>query len=55
MSLPSPSWSPHVYADRRPFLIGRGKITAALRGIFEQQDFLEAETPILQVSPGNEE
>ena len=50
----SPWWAPHVYADRRPFLIGRARITAALRGWFAARDFVEAETAILQVSPGNE-
>ena len=50
----SPWWAPHLYADRRPFLIGRGRITAAVRGWFATQDFVEAETAILQVSPGNE-
>ncbi|MBS7537395.1 EF-P lysine aminoacylase EpmA [Ancylobacter lacus] len=50
----SPWWSPHVHADRRPFLLGRQHIAAALRGFFAARDFVEVETPILQVSPGNE-
>jgi lysyl-tRNA synthetase class 2 len=50
----SPWWAPHLYADRRPFLIGRTQITAALRAWFAARDFVEAETAILQVSPGNE-
>lgn len=50
----SPWWAAHVYADRRPFLLARGRIMAALRGWFEARDFVEAETAILQVSPGNE-
>jgi lysyl-tRNA synthetase class 2 len=50
----SPWWAPHLYADRRPFLIGRARITAALRAWFAARDFVEAETAILQVSPGNE-
>jgi len=50
----SPWWAPHVYADRRPFLMVRGRIAAALRGWFGARDFVEAETAILQVSPGNE-
>ncbi len=50
----SPWWAPHLYADRRPFLIGRARIAAALRAWFGTQDFVEAETAILQVSPGNE-
>jgi lysyl-tRNA synthetase class 2 len=50
----SPWWAPDVYADRRPFLIGRARIAAALRAWFGRHDFIEAETAILQVSPGNE-
>jgi lysyl-tRNA synthetase class 2 len=50
----SPWWAAHVYADRRPFLLARGRITAAIRDWFGAQDFVEAETAILQVSPGNE-
>jgi lysyl-tRNA synthetase class 2 len=50
----SPWWAPHVYADRRPFLMARNRITAALRGWFSARDFVEAEVAILQVSPGNE-
>jgi lysyl-tRNA synthetase class 2 len=47
-------WAPHVHADRRPILLARGRITAAVRAWFGAQDFVEAETAILQVSPGNE-
>lgn len=50
----SPWWAPHVYADRRPFLIDRQKILAALRAFFAARDFVEVDTPILQISPGNE-
>ena len=50
----SPWWAPHLYADRRPFLIGRARVMAALRAWFTARDFVEAETAILQVSPGNE-
>lgn len=50
----SPPWAPQVYADRRPFLVARGRITAALRRSFEDAGFMEVETPILQRSPGNE-
>ena len=50
----SPAWSPHVYADRRPFLLARNRVAAAVRRWFAEQDFVEAETPILQHSPGNE-
>ena len=50
----SPWWSPDVHADRRPFLLARSRIAAALRGFFADRDFVEVETAILQVSPGNE-
>ena len=54
MTRSSPWWSPDVYADRRPFLLARNRITAATRVWFAAQDFVEVETAILQVSPGNE-
>lgn len=51
---PSPWWSAARYADRRPFLVARGAITRAVRAWFEEQRFVEVETAILAVSPGNE-
>src|SRR6202035_2150856 len=50
----SPFWAPHVHADRRPVLLARGRIVAALRAWFGGHDFVEVETGALQVSPGNE-
>ncbi len=50
----SPFWAPHVHADRRPFLLARNRIVAALRAWFAGHDFVEVETGALQVSPGNE-
>ncbi|MBY4592025.1 EF-P lysine aminoacylase EpmA [Rhizobium redzepovicii] len=50
----SPWWAPSVHADRRPFLIGRNAIQAALRGFFAREDFIEVDTAVLQISPGNE-
>ena len=50
----SPFWAPHVHADRRPALLARGRIVAALRSWFAGQGFVEVETGALQVSPGNE-
>jgi elongation factor P--(R)-beta-lysine ligase len=50
----SPFWAPHVHADRRPVLLARARITAALRGWFAGRGFIEVETGALQVSPGNE-
>jgi lysyl-tRNA synthetase class 2 len=51
---PSPWWSPARHADRRPFLAARGAVTKAVRAWFEEQGFVEVETGVLQVSPGNE-
>jgi lysyl-tRNA synthetase class 2 len=50
----SPWWDRQVHADRRPFLMARGKVRAALRGHFTAQGFVEVEAGILQMSPGNE-
>ncbi|TWB04471.1 EF-P lysine aminoacylase EpmA [Bradyrhizobium stylosanthis] len=50
----SPFWSPGRHLDRRPFLRARGAITGSLRGYFAEQGFVEVETSVLQVSPGNE-
>jgi lysyl-tRNA synthetase class 2 len=50
----SPFWSPDRHLDRRPFLLARGAMTGALRGFFAEQGFVEVETSVLQVSPGNE-
>jgi len=47
-------WAPHVHADRRPILLARGRIVAALRTWFDGHQFVEVETGALQVSPGNE-
>ncbi|HRY07725.1 MAG TPA: EF-P lysine aminoacylase EpmA [Hyphomicrobiaceae bacterium] len=59
-SLPAPSppplpwWHPDRHADRRPFLVARSRIKAALRAWFEAEGFVEVDTGCLQVSPGNE-
>ncbi len=50
----SPWWAPDVYADRRPFLLARNRMSAAVRAWFGGKDFVEVETAILQASPGNE-
>jgi lysyl-tRNA synthetase class 2 len=49
-----PFWLPGVHAARRPFLLKRGRIAAAVRAWFTAKDFIEVETSALQVSPGNE-
>jgi elongation factor P--(R)-beta-lysine ligase len=50
----SPWWSASRHADRKPLLQARAAITRALRAWFDEQGFVEVETGILQVSPGNE-
>jgi elongation factor P--(R)-beta-lysine ligase len=50
----SPFWAAQVHADRRPALLARGRIAAALRGFFAAGGFVEVETGVLAVSPGNE-
>ncbi len=54
MTPASPWWSPRRHADRRPALLARGRIQAALRAWFAARSFVEVETGALQVSPGNE-
>ncbi len=49
-----PFWNAGSHAARRPYLLARGRITAALRAWFAKRDFVEVETAALQVSPGNE-
>jgi lysyl-tRNA synthetase class 2 len=51
---PSPWWSPSVHADRRPILLARGRIEAAVRLYLAGHDFLMVDPPGLQRSPGNE-
>jgi len=51
---PSPFWSKDRHRDRRPFLLARNRIVAALRRWFENEGFLIVEPAALQVSPGNE-
>ena len=50
----SPWWAPDRHADRRPVLVARGRIKAAVRAHFEAQGFTEVECGALAVSPGNE-
>jgi lysyl-tRNA synthetase class 2 len=50
----SPFWAPDRHLDRRPFLQARAAITGTIRGFFADQGFVEVETSVLQVSPGNE-
>lgn len=50
----TPWWEPGRYADKRPFLVKRAAITERVRQLLREQGFAEVETPVLQVSPGNE-
>ena len=50
----SPWWTPTVHADRRPLLLARNRIEAALRGYLAAKDFVMVDPPGLQRSPGNE-
>lgn len=50
----SPWWSASRHRDRRPFLAARSAVTKAVRAWFDEQGFVEVETGILQISPGNE-
>ena len=50
----SPWWDVARHRDRRPFLLVRGRMLAAIRRWFEAEGFIEVDTSALQVSPGNE-
>ncbi|WP_338720645.1 EF-P lysine aminoacylase EpmA [Devosia sp. XK-2] len=50
----SPWWHPDRHADRRPALLARAHIEAAVRGWLADRDFLVVDPPGLQRSPGNE-
>jgi lysyl-tRNA synthetase class 2 len=49
-----PWWTPQNHTDRRPLLVKRGLLKAAIRGYFQTQDFIEVECGALVTSPGNE-
>jgi lysyl-tRNA synthetase class 2 len=49
-----PFWHQGVHADRRPLLLARGRVKAALQGWFAARDFTAVECGAVQVSPGNE-
>ncbi|MBM3521006.1 MAG: EF-P lysine aminoacylase GenX [Alphaproteobacteria bacterium] len=54
MPTPRPWFDPDNHADRRPLLLARNRITAAIRQWFAARDFIEVECGALQRSPGNE-
>jgi lysyl-tRNA synthetase class 2 len=47
-------WRPERFARKREFLAARERIVAATRGFFAAREFVEVETPALQVCPGME-
>ncbi len=47
-------WRPERLAARRPYLMARARIVAEVRAFFAERNFIEVETPGLQVSPGIE-
>ncbi len=47
-------WRPHRHADRRPLLLARNRIQAAVRVWLAAQDFIEVDPAALAISPGNE-
>jgi lysyl-tRNA synthetase class 2 len=49
-----PWWDAQTHADRRPLLLKRGRLKAAIRAHFEAQGFTEVECGALVASPGNE-
>ena len=50
----SPFWTAERHSARRPGLLVRAKLKSAIRTHLEARDFLEVETGIVQISPGNE-
>jgi elongation factor P--(R)-beta-lysine ligase len=47
-------WHPDRFRRREPYLAARRRIIAAIRAFFAERDFVEVDTPALQVSPGLE-
>lgn len=50
----NPWWSPQTHADRRPILMARSRIQAAIRDWLAAEGFTEVDPPALVASPGNE-
>jgi lysyl-tRNA synthetase class 2 len=45
-------WDRETHADRRPILLARGRVQAALRAWFTDQGFVEVDPPIWSPPPG---
>lgn len=54
MPAPSPWWDLDRHRDRRPGLLLRNRIKAAIRAWLADRGFIEIDAGALQVSPGNE-
>lgn len=54
MTADKPWWHPDRHEGRRPLLLARNRIQAAVRGWLAAEGFLEVDPAALQVSPGNE-
>ena len=54
MTTESPWWAPARHADRRPILLARNRMQAAIRAWFAAEGFTEVDPSALQRSPGNE-
>jgi lysyl-tRNA synthetase class 2 len=50
----TPWWNAQKHADRRPVLLARGRILAAMRLWLADQSFTEVDPAALAISPGNE-
>ena len=50
----TPWWTPRRHTDRRPLLLARNRIQAAMRLWLARAGFTEVDPAALQVSPGNE-
>ena len=50
----TPFWERRRHADRRPLLISRNRLQAAIRAYFADDGFIEVDPAGLQASPGNE-
>lgn len=47
-------WNPTLHSDRRPLLLTRNRIQAAIRDWFAGEGFTEVDPAALAISPGNE-
>ena len=54
MNPSTPWWTPRIHADRRPLLLARNRIQAAIRGWLAGEGFTEVDPAALAISPGNE-